>query len=240
MSPDRKLVTAIPLKLCHFPLPAYASAYHLPVAPRPLAANFIDYKPSRLRYFLSQMRAFLSYFRNQFTLSAVLLLLSLPATAQQLSVTSSTDGNGLFTYTFGSSSTSLIWGAQTNQGILLPSFGILEISTPPDWTYSIQNETTIYFVPKSGLVYIGEPEVTFTVRSSSTSAVTYTNTTYFSDYSRGLIVGNVYTLPDHNILAGGYESFSFLGPEAIPEPTTLLFAAAALLLIGWRGRQGIR
>jgi hypothetical protein len=184
------------------------------------------------------MRTFLSNFRNHFNLTAVLLFLSLPARAQYLSVASSTDGNGLFTYTFGSSSSALIWGTQTNLGIIVPSYGIVEISTPADWTYSIENETVIHFLPKTEPVYIGEPAVTFTVRSTSTSAVAYTNGPGLGEYSRGLVVGNVYTLPDHNNVAGGYESFSFLGPEAIPEPTTLLFAAAALLLIGWRGAHG--
>jgi len=183
------------------------------------------------------MRAFLPNLRTQFSLTAILLLLPLSAKSQQLAVTSSTDGNGLFTYTFGTSSSSLIWGTQTNQAIILPSFGILAITTPPDWTYSIQNETNIYFTPKSGLVYIGEPDVTFSVRSSSTSAVPYTNTTFFAEYSRGLIGGNVYTLPDHVGVAGGYESFSFLGPAVIPEPAVLHFAAPLLLLFALQRKK---
>jgi hypothetical protein len=56
-------------------------------------------------------------------------------------------------------------------------------------------------------------------------------------YERGAIVGNVYSLPDHVNIAGGYETFEFLGPQAVPEPASALLLLAAPLLLRSRWRK---
>jgi hypothetical protein len=73
-----------------------------------------------------------------------------------ISASSSTDGNGLYTYTFGTQNPSYIWGTQTNLGFLLPFYGILEVHPPTNWSYFVEDDHYIHVFPNQP-VYIGEP-----------------------------------------------------------------------------------
>jgi len=134
---------------------------------------------------------------------------------------------------------SYVWGVYTNDAIVLPSQGILNVITPPGWTYTIEDTNSIHLRPTTQPVFVGEPDVTFSVLSSSTASTMYSDPLgSASPYAMGLVLGNVFTVPDYVNLAGGYESFAFLGPQVVPEPgVSVLACAGALCLLMRRLRH---
>jgi hypothetical protein len=140
-----------------------------------------------------------------------------------LTVNSANDGQGLFSYTFDLGPDPYVW--RLDGQINLQSHGILEIGTPAGWNASVDQNEVISWQPTEP-VYLGQPPLTFWVRSSSAEAMTYDQLD--GPYQRGILIGVACTLPDHQTLLGGYQAFSFVGPVVVPEPSTpgLLLAAA--------------
>lgn len=156
------------------------------------------------------------------------------ASAQQyVSVSSTTDGNGLFSYTFDLGSSSYVWGVSSDNGdIYMQSHGILEVISPPGWTATVDANEFITWQPTSGTVYVGQPSLTFSVLSSYTDSILY-DQWGVSDpvYLKGIIGGTLFTVPDHQGVGGGFETFSFLGPQVVPEPSSFAVIGFALLLV---------
>src|ERR1041385_3982 len=88
---------------------------------------------------------------------------------------------------------SYVWGVFTNDAFLLPSYGILGVTTPAGWNYYIENaggQDYIHLRPDTQPVFIGEPSVTFSVLSSSTASIMYADALGSnSPYQRGAVVG---------------------------------------------------
>lgn len=159
-----------------------------------------------------------------------------------VSVSNTNDGNGLFSYTFNlASGSSYVWGLNADQGnILIPSYGILDIISPPGWTATVDANEIIDWRPTSSdWAFIGQPSLTFSVQSSSTVAVLYDNLPG-NNYSEGLVGGTLFTVPDHQGVAGGFEYFSFLGPQVVPEPSSFVLFTFATLLVGTTRKLLIR
>jgi hypothetical protein len=151
-----------------------------------------------------------------------------------VSVSSTTDGNGLFSYTFNlNDSSPYVWGLNDTEGDLqIPSYGILNIISPPGWAATVDSNDIITWQPTSSdWVYLGQPPLTFSVQSSSTVAVPYDQIGEPGDtYIEGGVAGTLCTASDHVGVAGGFERFSFLGPQEVPEPSTYALFAFAILL----------
>ena len=107
--------------------------------------------------------------------------------------------------------------------------------SPPGWTATVNPNEVISWRPTSGPAFLGQPAVTFAVQSSYTDAIAYDQVSGL--YERGMVIGVAYTLPDHHAVAGGYERFSFLGPE-VPEPSSFVLVVFAALL-GSRARRSL-
>jgi hypothetical protein len=156
------------------------------------------------------------------------------ASAQQnVSVTSTTDGNGLYSYTFNLGSSSDVWGVSPDNGdIYMQSHGIIDVINPPGWTDTVDANGFITWQPASGTVYVGQPSLTFSVLSSDTDSTLY-NQWGVSDptYLEGAISGTLFTLPDYQGVSSGYETFSYLGPQAVPEPSSFALIGFAFLLM---------
>lgn len=144
-------------------------------------------------------------------------------------VDSTTDGNGLFSYTFESASTNYVWGLSDGNGnIVLQSHGILDVISPPGWEATVNPDETISWTVSSGTVFVGEPALMFSVQSSFTGVASYDQLLGSGDpYQGGVIGGSLYSLPNHQGVALGFERFNYLGPQVIPEPSCL-----ALLAVG--------
>ena len=177
---------------------------------------------------------------NHFVGGSLLCLAATLPAQPFLSVTSSTDGNGLFTYTFGMANPSYVWGVFTNQALVLPSYGILGVTTPPGWNYFIEDDHYIHLQPDAQPVFIGEPSLTFSVLSSFTSSTMYTNLFGAPPYERGIVVGTVFSVPDHAGIAGGYEMFEFLGPQVVPEPGVPVLLCLGAVLAWPRMRRQVK
>ena len=135
-----------------------------------------------------------------------------------VSVSSTTDGHGLFSYTFDLGSTSYVWGISPDNGdIYIQSHGILEVITPPGWAATVDVNEFITWQPTNGTIYIGQPPLTFSIISSYTNSILYDQWgTSDPVYLKGLIGGTLFTVPDHQGVGGGFETFSFLGPQVAP------------------------
>jgi hypothetical protein len=138
------------------------------------------------------------------------------APAQEyVSVSSTTDGQGLFSYTFDLGDTSYVWGmSQASGNIFIPSHGILDVISPPGWLATVDANEFITWQPTNSTIYIGQPPLTFSVISSYTNSILY-DQWGVSDavYMKGFISGTLFTISDHQSVGGGFETFSFLGPQ---------------------------
>src|SRR5881392_2440133 len=94
------------------------------------------------------------------------------ALGQGLSVSSSTDGNGLYTYTFSKGTQPFVWGLSINTSIYLQSYGVIETTQPTNWTASFDTFCRIVWTVPNGIDYIDDP-VTVTVRSTFKTSRTY-------------------------------------------------------------------
>jgi hypothetical protein len=166
---------------------------------------------------------------------AVLLSGWLGARAQSnpnISVSSTHDGTGLFSYTFTLGNPNFAWGFSTNQTTLTMRFhGVQTVFSPAGWTSQVDtNDFVTWRYLNADLVLLGDPSITFTIQSSSTTTALYDR---FGppdpDYPRGIVVGAIYDAPNRTPLFGGYETFSYVGPAVVPEPSSsALFLTAAL------------
>jgi hypothetical protein len=114
----------------------------------------------------------------------------------------------------------------------MQSYGILDVLSPPGWTASVDSNQIISWQPTAGTVYLGQPQVTFSVLSSFSGTTTYDQPFGLGGYQKGLVGGSLYTLPDYHIAGSGYEEFSFIGPQAVPEPSSFMLFGCGMLLMG--------
>jgi hypothetical protein len=140
------------------------------------------------------------------------------ASGQGLSVSSSTDGNGLYTYTFSKGSQPFVWGLSTNTAIYLQSYGVVETTQPAHWNVSFDSFGRIVWSVPNGIDYIDDP-VTLTVRSIFKTSRTYNSwgEEEPSVFRRGYVLGYAYELPSHDVIGLGLENFVSIGPD----PTAL-------------------
>ena len=161
-----------------------------------------------------------------------------------ISVTSTNNGNGLFSYTFTLANPNFAWGFSTNQTTMTMRFhGVESVFSPAGWTSQIDtNDFVTWRYLNADLVLLGDPSITFAIQSSSTTSALYD---MFGspdpDYPRGIVVGSIYDAPNRTPLLGGYETFSYIGPAVVPEPSSsALFLAAAIGVVCNRLTNRIR
>ena len=164
-----------------------------------------------------------------------LLLQTAGGTSAQiyLSVASSDNGSGLFSYTFTLNSPTNAWGMQLNNGALLMQFhGLQNAFSPAGWTASITNDFVTWNYTNAGTVFLGSPAITFSIQSSSTVPVLYNDFPGGDNFNtRGVVFGTLFSLPSQQGIGGGYEAFPYMGPAQVPEPAIglwLMLGGAAL------------
>ena len=78
----------------------------------------------------------------------------------------------------------------------------------------------------------------FSVQSSFTEVASYDQLLGSGDpYQGGVIGGTLYSLPDYEGVALGFERFNYLGPQVIPEPSCLALLAVGVGL--WVRQAGV-
>ena len=153
-------------------------------------------------------------------------------------VDTATDGNGLFSFTFRRGEPDLVW-AVTSTGaansLVFPCYGAEQLIVPSGWNGSLANGlVSLGYGGSENPVFLDG--VTFSVRSSSVGTMLYDGAT-LEPGGRGLVSGLLYTYPTPQLLlGGGFTTFSFIGPAAVPEPSAgvLLLAATPFLRRAFR------
>src|SRR5258706_13227635 len=81
-------------------------------------------------------------------------------------VSSSTSGDGLFTYTFSRNPyADFVWGFATGgQGLYLQSYGVVEVLSPPGWTSTIDANGQVHWLPTTPAYLVDT--LSFGIRSS--------------------------------------------------------------------------
>ena len=164
-------------------------------------------------------------------LAAMALASVEPAFADMLTVTSTNDAHGLFTYTFSRGSDPYVWGLSTNgDAIYMQFYGVSELIPPPNWTASIDSSGRIVWSVTNDLVYLDSP-VTFSVRSIFSTARLYNAAPSApSAFSQGLVIGDAYQRPNPESFGLGYEYLDMVGPD----PTALTIKKVNnSVVLGW-------
>jgi len=174
----------------------------------------------------------------------IVLFFSLPSAANLISIISSNDGMGEFTYSVSADSLQFYFGGNTNiLKIVVPSAGVVETHNPDGW-YSIVDAYNVvtWLCTNSSSWYIDESLLEFKINSIYPASTNY-NGPPGSALPKGYVAGEVYNtnyslyssaatneLTSINVV--GYEKFEFTGP-LIPEPiiySLLIFLPLMLLL----------
>ena len=163
---------------------------------------------------------------------------SVNCNGSMLSVLSSTDSNGVYSYNISVGDESLTFGGSGMLSLQIPSIDIQEIFSPPGWTSAVSDNIAIWVCTNDN-AYITTQTATFSLRSSIAVWTNYSTSS--AGYPAGKIIGSVYYtngilytidsgtndyIMSENI--AGYESFDFVGP-IIPEP--MLFWLAFLYFL---------
>jgi hypothetical protein len=149
------------------------------------------------------------------------------------------DGTGLFQFTFRRGMPDYVWGVFTNTDAYSLSFscyGAQQVSVPAGWQGSITNEFVyISYVGSLSPAYLDG--VTFAVQSTLTNTMLYDGANLVPG-GRGLVLGAIFSYPQQQFLAGGYTTFSYIGPAPVPEPAVpLLLLAGGVVYIGIKRRK---
>ena len=166
------------------------------------------------------------------------------ANAQLISVLSTNNGNGLFSYTFTLGNPSYAWGFSTNESELTMRFhGIQTAFSPAGWISEVETDDFVTWrYVNTDLVLLGNPSITFAIQSSSIGTALYDNIlgSPVPDYPRGIVVGSVYDVTTLTGFAVGYETFSYIGPTLVPEPSAVALFGVAFCFVGSRLSRKIR
>ena len=149
---------------------------------------------------------------------------------KMITVVSSNEGSGIFTYKISAGSAPYFFGGSNNLlKIVIPSAHVSETFDPPGWTSTIDAGSKVtWSFTNSAIEYIDATEFEFSLKSFSLKQTNYTDLA--KGFVRGEIFSNDYSpfsitsnplLSSANII--GTESFKFIGPNpVIPEPSLFL------------------
>jgi hypothetical protein len=168
----------------------------------------------------------------QFLLAGTAFLLQMPPAAADDTVTvnSSDDGHGLYSYTFSSDSTNEYF---TLGAVIIQSHGILGTTQPPGWTVSIDTNDYIQWDYTDGYLPLTNA-VTFSVQSGYPVPRVYNDVDYPSELAGGISLIIVYADPAFQLeLGGGYQRFSYFGPSTNGAPTVYLQTVDTNIVVGW-------
>jgi len=165
---------------------------------------------------------------------AVLLAGRISAQNLMLSVSSSNNGRGLYSYTFTNGSSVFFWGiSPSSPGIYLQSCGVLQTFQPAGWTATVSPGGLVNWQVTNGNFYFDQG-VTLSVLSSSTVPRIYNDPSGSTFFSTGTLLGEIYTNnTPASLLGGGTASFAYVGPNTNSAPTLACVQSTNGITIGW-------
>jgi len=195
-----------------------------------------------------QIQSFLKYNTHEkimkklfIIFTTIFLFSSMLTRANLISVISSHDGTGMFTYSVSSSSSPFYFGGDSNMlKVVIPSAGVMETYSPDGWYSTVDASNIVtWLCTNSSSRYIDESPLEFKIESI------YKHSTNYSGHAgtlwqKGYVAGEVYdtnyflyssvtTNGVASINVVGYEKFEFTGPM-IPEPALLIIYYLAFVI----------
>ena len=151
-----------------------------------------------------------------------------------LSVTSSDNGRGLYSYTFTNSGGGFFWGVSpSSPGIYLQSYGVIQTYQPPGWMATVSPGGLVNWQITNGDFYFNEG-VTLSVFSSNAVPRVYNDASGTTFFSTGTLLGEIYTNNTPTaVLGGGMAPFAYIGPNTNSAPTLAVTQSANGITIGW-------
>lgn len=129
-------------------------------------------------------------------------------------IVSSAD-SGTYTLTLTHSNYPYVWGFSTNSGTIeMECFGVTNTIFPQGWKQEQQSDLYIWTYT-TDVFFLEQTSIAFTLQSTFTNALTYSNTAWGAYYRRGLLVGAACPMTNHHPSYAGYQWFDHLGP-AVP------------------------
>ena len=151
-----------------------------------------------------------------------------------LTVVSSDNGRGLYSYTFTNGNSIFFWGlSPSSPGIYLQSYGVTQTIQPPGWTATVSPSGLVTWQVTNGIFYFDQG-VTLSVLSTCAVPRLYNDKTGNSFFSTGTLLGEIYTNNTPlSFLGGGSSSFSYVGPNTNSAPTLACSQDQNGITISW-------
>jgi hypothetical protein len=150
---------------------------------------------------------------------------------------SSTDGQGLYTYTFTNDATIVVWGFDDGDAIAIPSYGVKQVFAPAAWTTAVNEVGYITFHHTNGTYFVEDTPLTFQIESHFIQSITYTSTVPSDFFPSGTAGDTAYYKAGHGYAATGLQRFDILGPLPTPAfgTNTLVGDLLTLNMVGLAG-----
>lgn len=159
-------------------------------------------------------------------------LLACAVSAQEgpVAVESTTDFRGSFTYTFAHSN--YPWCAffgGTSEGIVVQCFGITNYTVPPGWILTAHTGDVVGWYYPEGTFYLDHTSITFSLQTTWTNFVEYTNALGAPFYGQGVIGAHECRTNERGGEIVFFQKFCPVGP-AVPHVGCASSAPSAVVL----------
>ena len=123
----------------------------------------------------------------------IIIFFTLITEANLISVESSTDGYGMFTYLISSGVAPFYFGGNFDVlKVAIPSAGVLETHGPEGWYSEIDdNDTVTWLYTNSYIGFIDKSHLEFSIKSVYAQSTNYSDTTG-TLWQKGYVAGDIY------------------------------------------------
>lgn len=160
--------------------------------------------------------------------TAFMLVLA-AANGATLSVVSSNNGTGLFTWTFTKGDESTVWRLDGTFGSIgIQSYGVQQAFTPAGWAVTNDGSDFLQWTYTNGTWYMEDTPVAFSIQSVFTNSTLYTND-LGNFFPNGALAGTI-CQSNHTPIAPGFDQFVITGPQPRPNFSSLTLSNSLLYL----------
>jgi len=145
--------------------------------------------------------------------------LTLACYGATLTVVSSNNGTGRFSWSYTKGDEPFIWRLDSVNGTIgIQTYGVEQVFTPSGWSVSNDGNDFLQWTYTSGTWYVENTAVVFAVQSTFTNSTLYTND-IGEFFPKGTLIGTICDT-DHVAIAPGLERHVITGPQPRPRFST--------------------